>query len=58
MRYKKFIPNQSHRQTISGEFIKGDGQPLKATKIGRNELCPCGSGKKVKQCHGSKTIYK
>ena len=22
------------------------------TKIGRNELCPCGSGKKFKNCHG------
>ncbi|MDR3492024.1 MAG: preprotein translocase subunit SecA [Gammaproteobacteria bacterium] len=22
-------------------------------KVGRNELCPCGSGKKYKQCHGS-----
>ena len=22
-------------------------------KIGRNELCPCGSGKKYKVCHGS-----
>ncbi len=21
-------------------------------KIGRNELCPCGSGKKYKKCHG------
>ena len=21
-------------------------------KIGRNERCPCGSGKKYKQCHG------
>ena len=21
-------------------------------KIGRNEKCPCGSGKKYKQCHG------
>ena len=21
-------------------------------KIGRNEPCPCGSGKKFKQCHG------
>jgi hypothetical protein len=25
------------------------------TKIGRNELCPCGSGKKYKKCHGSFT---
>jgi preprotein translocase subunit SecA len=22
-------------------------------KVGRNEMCPCGSGKKYKQCHGS-----
>jgi len=26
--------------------VKGD------TKVGRNELCPCGSGKKYKRCHG------
>jgi preprotein translocase subunit SecA len=24
-----------------------------AMKVGRNETCPCGSGKKYKQCHGS-----
>ena len=23
-------------------------------KVGRNEPCPCGSGKKYKQCHGRK----
>jgi preprotein translocase subunit SecA len=22
------------------------------TKVGRNDPCPCGSGKKFKQCHG------
>lgn len=28
-------------------------QPVKAEeKVGRNEPCPCGSGKKYKQCHG------
>jgi len=21
-------------------------------KVGRNQLCPCGSGKKFKKCHG------
>jgi preprotein translocase subunit SecA len=21
-------------------------------KVGRNEICPCGSGKKFKKCHG------
>ena len=24
-----------------------------AKKIGRNDLCPCGSGKKYKICHGA-----
>ena len=24
-------------------------------KIGRNDVCPCGSGKKYKSCHGSLT---
>jgi preprotein translocase subunit SecA len=28
-------------------------QPVKVEKkVGRNELCPCGSGKKYKHCHG------
>jgi len=27
-------------------------QPIKKEKIGRNDPCPCGSGKKFKKCHG------
>ncbi|MGX7030036.1 SEC-C metal-binding domain-containing protein [Vagococcus zengguangii] len=27
-------------------------QPVTSKKIGRNDLCPCGSGKKYKNCHG------
>ena len=27
--------------------------PLPQEKIGRNKLCPCGSGKKYKHCHGA-----
>jgi len=27
-------------------------RPLKSLKVGRNDPCPCGSGKKYKQCHG------
>lgn len=26
--------------------------PVKSQKVGRNEPCPCGSGKKYKKCHG------
>ena len=25
-------------------------------KVGRNEQCPCGSGKKYKRCHGNSTV--
>ena len=35
---------------LGGEQEKA--QPVRKTKIGRNELCPCGSGKKYKYCHG------
>jgi preprotein translocase subunit SecA len=37
---------------------KGEGHTpfmRKGRKIGRNEPCPCGSGKKYKQCHGKLT---
>ncbi len=29
--------------------------PRNLPKIGRNQLCPCGSGKKYKRCHGQVT---
>lgn len=25
-----------------------------AARVGRNQLCPCGSGRKYKQCHATK----
>jgi preprotein translocase subunit SecA len=28
-------------------------QPVTVDKVGRNEPCPCGSGKKYKHCHGA-----
>jgi uncharacterized protein len=34
-----------------GAIEKSAGQ-AKSTKIGRNEPCPCGSGKKFKKCCG------
>jgi len=35
-------------------FIRSGKKPFIAKKIGRNELCPCGSLKKVKNCHPEK----
>ena len=40
----------------TGESVGGDGtvkkQPRRVQKIGRNDPCPCGSGKKYKNCCG------
>jgi SEC-C motif-containing protein len=37
---------------IDGNFIKPETFHRKTEKIGRNDLCPCGSGKKYKKCCG------
>ena len=41
-----------HRRTVT-EFLLPHGESNTTTrKVGRNEPCPCGSGKKYKKCHG------
>ena len=39
----------------SGQQAEAPQQPMvrDAPKVGRNDPCPCGSGKKYKQCHGA-----
>jgi preprotein translocase subunit SecA len=48
-RHSEFVMSQ---QNNNG----GDGAPRQAkrdaSKVGRNDPCPCGSGKKFKKCHG------
>ncbi|MEF1288379.1 preprotein translocase subunit SecA [Vibrio sp. M260118] len=41
-------------QLSEGEENQGAPQPMvrEGAKVGRNDPCPCGSGKKYKQCHG------
>ncbi len=38
-------------------YVQGDvnpkGEPRRVVKVGRNEPCPCGSGKKFKTCCGA-----
>ena len=45
---------EKKEKLITNDPDKGDKkQPKKVgKKIGRNDPCPCGSGKKYKQCHG------
>ncbi|MGP8307036.1 preprotein translocase subunit SecA [Vibrio sp. YIC-376] len=44
----------AENQLADGEESDGSHQPVvrDERKVGRNEPCPCGSGKKYKQCHG------
>ena len=44
---------QRSNTIVHDTHIKQKGQPIKKDKkVGRNDLCPCGSGKKYKQCCG------
>ena len=54
--------NLEREEVAKGQAVnpKEDGAPApkkkpvrKAENIGRNDLCPCGSGKKFKNCHGA-----
>ena len=40
-------PAAARRPSRAGTFVRGE------RKVGRNEPCPCGSGKKYKHCHGA-----
>ena len=55
---KSEISQNQERQEISKSKMTNDGKvklknkPKKIEKVGRNDMCPCGSGKKYKQCCG------
>jgi preprotein translocase subunit SecA len=40
------------KKTVTNESKDTVRKPKKSDKVGRNQLCPCGSGKKYKQCCG------
>lgn len=49
--------NTERKQVVKGEAVTDSNKvkkqaPKRVTKVGRNDLCPCGSGKKYKHCHG------
>ncbi len=48
-------PQMPPRLTLShGEETLATAPPKGAVdKVGRNDPCPCGSGKKYKKCHGA-----
>jgi preprotein translocase subunit SecA len=56
----RHIQRKKDKELAQLQFVGGDGssaggkQPVvKGAKVGRNEPCPCGSGKKYKKCCGA-----
>jgi preprotein translocase subunit SecA len=46
--------SQQNRQMHTNRDEPVEQKPARAgDKVGRNDLCPCGSGKKYKRCHGA-----
>jgi preprotein translocase subunit SecA len=46
---------QAASRSAAGVTARGGVQTMvrKVAKVGRNDICPCGSGKKYKKCHGA-----
>jgi preprotein translocase subunit SecA len=44
---------ESRQDPAGGEDEMIENTPAHSDKVGRNEPCPCGSGKKYKHCHGA-----
>lgn len=62
-KHNAYTPNYHPKGEPTGrtfEFYQADKGyfGLLSEKIGRNEPCPCGSGKKAKKCCGTQTKYK
>ena len=38
---------------VDGDIVRPQPKKRDQPKVGRNEPCPCGSGKKYKKCHGA-----
>ncbi len=44
---------QAEMRLVGGGAAEKPQQVIRREKIGRNDPCPCGSGKKYKKCHGA-----
>ena len=44
---------QREMQMVGAGVVEKPKQVIRREKVGRNDPCPCGSGKKYKKCHGA-----
>ncbi len=56
--FTRNIERKKEKELAQLQFVGGDTsanghkQAINNSKVGRNDPCPCGSGKKFKKCHG------
>jgi SEC-C motif domain protein len=48
----RFVKEENHWYYVDGEIVPPKPYVRETPKVGRNDPCPCGSGKKYKRCHG------
>lgn len=51
--FSGFTLNAGEDNSSSGDRVKQKMKNEEGEKVGRNDPCPCGSGKKYKKCHGA-----
>jgi preprotein translocase subunit SecA len=56
--FTRNIQRKKEKELAELQFVGGDGSTsskpvVSGQKVGRNDPCPCGSGKKYKKCHGA-----
>ena len=43
---------EARERALAPPTVRRDGD-----KVGRNDPCPCGSGRKFKKCHGAGAVH-
>ncbi len=49
----RYAELEGKKAVLMSQIAPSDSRESRVGKVGRNEPCPCGSGKKYKKCHGS-----
>ena len=49
---RAYFAREDGRWVFTGADLNPKAETVRVTKVGRNEPCPCGSGKKYKKCCG------
>jgi hypothetical protein len=49
----RYTELEMKKAALMSQVLPSDSRHSRVEKVGRNNACPCGSGKKYKKCHGA-----